>query len=74
MKKQKTIIVNNKKIKIVSRYCSGLCVRTIINDKKYFSNIEIMKGIEISVVGEKDFIKLFIQKAMDIAFCKWLDL
>ena len=69
---QKTFRVKSRKIKIVSRLCKGLCVRTNINREKFFSNFEIMKDKSVSKLGEEKFSKLFIKRAMDRAYLKWV--
>lgn len=73
MQRQRTITVRNEKIKIVSRLTiDGFGVRTNINGKRYYHNYEIMLDREILKLGEKPFWNLFILRAMDRAFCKWV--
>lgn len=70
--KTKNLEVNGKKIKIVSRYCEGVIVRTTINGEKFLSNLEIMKDLTINDVGKKLFIDFFLQRSMDRAYIKWV--
>ena len=73
MKRQRTFSVNNEKIKIVSTLCSGSVpgVRTVINGKKYYSNFEIMKDYKVTE-NHKAVYEEFIQRAMDLAYIKWI--
>ena len=70
MQRQRTFSVHGEKIKIVSRTCEGLCVRTTINGEKFFSNAEIVD--DVSTVNAENFFEIFIQRAMDKAYMKWV--
>lgn len=72
MKRQKTLVVNDEKIRIVSTLCVGLTVRTVINGVKYFSNFEIMKDYKITDNNHSEVSEEFIKRAMEKAYVKWV--
>ena len=74
MKRQKTFMVDNKKIKIVSALKIGTfpSVKTTINNTNYFSNFEIMNDYKITSGNHKEVYEEFIKRAMDRAYCEWV--
>lgn len=71
MKRQKTIVVDGEKIKIVSRTCAGFGVRTNINGTEYYYNFEIMKDYKITS-DHKAVFEEFIKRAMDLSYSNWV--
>ena len=71
MTKQKTFTVKGKKIKIVSRLSNG-AVRTNINGEKFFCNQEVMDSENLNELGHGNYEKIWLQKAMDLAYVKWV--
>lgn len=75
MKRQKTLKVEGKTIKIVSKTCQGPGVRTDINGAYFFSNVSIMEDYKLQGDGRertKDFYEEFIKRAMDRAYIEWV--
>lgn len=71
MKRQKIFTVNGEKIKIVSTICKGPCVRTTINESKFFASFEIMKNYGVTSNHEAAY-EEFIKRAMDKAYVEWV--